>query len=78
MIIGPDTPYEGGFYFFDINFTPFNIQCNLLKLQFCTLNPYVRFNLNLYKCGKSLPILGTWSGLNVMNLKKFLLIYSLL
>ena len=23
MIIGPkDTPYEGGFYFFDINFTP--------------------------------------------------------
>ena len=77
MIIGPkDTPYEGGFYFFDINFTP---QYPMLppKVQFCTLNPHVRFNPNLYKCGKvCLSILGTWSGpswTTVMNLETILI-----
>ena len=72
MLIGPtDTPYEGGFYFFDINF---NNQYPMAppKVDFCTLNSNVRFNPNLYKCGKvCLSILGTWSGpgwTSVMNL----------
>ena len=72
MIIGPeDTPYEGGFYFFDINFSN---QYPMVppKVDFCTLNQNVRFNPNLYKCGKvCLSILGTWSGpgwTTVMNL----------
>ena len=62
MIIGPhETPYEGGFYFFDINFS--NQYHVPPKVDFCTLNPNVRFNPNLYKCGKvCLSILGTWSG----------------
>ena len=77
MIIGPkDTPYEGGFYFFDINFTP-QYPMQPPKVQFCTLNPYVRFNPNLYKCGKvCLSILGTWSGpswTTVMNLETILI-----
>ena len=63
MVIGPEeTPYEGGFYFFDINFSN---QYPLVppKVNFCTLNSNVRFNPNLYKCGKvCLSILGTWSG----------------
>ena len=77
MIIGPkDTPYEGGFYFFDINFTP-QYPMQPPKVQFCTLSPYVRFNPNLYKCGKvCLSILGTWSGpswTTVMNLATILI-----
>jgi len=63
MIIGPEeTPYEGGFYFFDINF---NNQYPLVppRVDFCSLNSNVRFNPNLYKGGKvCLSILGTWSG----------------
>ena len=77
MIIGPkDTPYEGGFYFFDINFTS-QYPMQPPKVLFCTLNPYVRFNPNLYKCGKvCLSILGTWSGpswTTVMNLETILI-----
>ncbi len=43
-----------------------------IRVDFCTLNHNVRFNPNLYKCGKvCLSILGTWSGpgwTTVMNL----------
>ena len=63
LIIGPDdTPYEGGFYFFDINFTEKYPHCPpVVKLQ--TLNSTARFNPNLYTNGKvCLSILGTWSG----------------
>ena len=63
LIIGPDdTPYEGGFYFFDINFTEkYPHSPPSVKLQ--TLNKYARFNPNLYTNGKvCLSILGTWSG----------------
>jgi len=63
MIVGPkDTPYENGFYFFDINFEndyPFTPP----KVKFLTYESGVRFNPNLYTNGKvCLSILGTWSG----------------
>ena len=45
LIIGPkDTPYENGFYFFDINF-PSDYPMNPPKVKFCTLDGRVRFNL---------------------------------
>ena len=63
MILGPaDTPYEKGFYFFDINF-PSDYPMNPPKVKFCTLDGHIRFNPNLYACGKvCLSIIGTWSG----------------
>ena len=63
MILGPsDTPYEKGFYFVDINY-PSDYPMNPPKVKFCTLNGHVRFNPNLYACGKvCLSIIGTWSG----------------
>lgn len=63
LILGPaDTPYEKGFYFFDINF-PSDYPMNPPKVKFCTLDGHVRFNPNLYACGKvCLSIIGTWSG----------------
>ena len=63
MIIGPEgTPYQDGFYFFDIKF-PTNYPMKNPDVKFCTLNPYVRFNPNLYTEGKvCLSLLGTWAG----------------
>ena len=63
MIIGPkDTPYEGGFYFFDVSLTdryPFKPP----KVTFLTTDGKSRMNPNLYTNGKvCLSILGTWSG----------------
>lgn len=63
LIIGPDdTPYQGGFYLFDIhlhNNHPFEAP----SVKFCTSGKKVRFNPNLYVNGKvCLSILGTWSG----------------
>lgn len=63
LMIGPsDTPYEFGFYFFDIiiekdyPFTP-------PKIKYCTQNNKTRFNPNLYTSGKvCLSIINTWSG----------------
>jgi len=83
LIIGPsDSPYEKGFYFFDITF-PNNYPIEPPKVKFMTLDNLVRFNPNLYKCGKvCLSILGTWSGpgwTSCMNLNQVLLsIQSLL
>ena len=65
LVIGPyikDSPYQGGFYFFDINF-PNNYPLNPPTVKFMTLNNFVRFNPNLYKCGKV-----CLSILNKMNL----------
>mmetsp|Transcript_17627 Transcript_17627/g.50173 ORF Transcript_17627/g.50173 Transcript_17627/m.50173 type:complete len:313 (-) Transcript_17627:159-1097(-) len=63
MIIGPEgTPYEHGFYFFDIQF-PDNYPVQPPHVDFKTGDGRVRFNPNLYVEGKvCLSILGTWSG----------------
>ena len=63
LIIGPkETPYQNGFYLFDINYTE-NYPQTPPKVVLCTLNKHTRFNPNLYTNGKvCLSILGTWSG----------------
>ena len=63
MIIGPsDTPYENGFYFFDLRF-PDNYPWSPPRVKFITQDSNIRFNPNLYVDGKvCLSILGTWSG----------------
>jgi ubiquitin-conjugating enzyme E2 Z len=63
LIIGPkDTPYEGGFFFFNFNF-PENYPLEPPKAEYHTLYGNVRFNPNLYTnkyvC---LSILNTWHG----------------
>ena len=62
-IVGPDgTPYEGGFFFFDITI-PLDYPNKPPHVKFGTLNPRVRFNPNLYTDGKvCLSLLGTWHG----------------
>ena len=63
LIIGPkDTPYFGGFFFFEIIY-PENYPTNSPQVTLLTIEKNVRFNPNLYECGKvCLSILGTWSG----------------
>mgnify|MGYP005645605121 CR=1 FL=1 len=63
LILGPsDTPYEKGFYLFDINF-PSDYPMEPPKVKFCTLDSNIRFNPNLYTCGKvCLSIINTWNG----------------
>uniref|UniRef100_T1IP19 UBC core domain-containing protein n=1 Tax=Strigamia maritima TaxID=126957 RepID=T1IP19_STRMM len=64
MIIGPeDTPYAGGCYLFDI-FFPDRYPTVAPMVQFKTTGKgTVRFNPNLYSCGKvCLSLLGTWVG----------------
>lgn len=62
-IIGQiDTPYQNGFYFFDIQFTnEYPFKPPIVKYQ--TRYGIIRFNPNLYTCGKvCISILNTWSG----------------
>ena len=63
LIVGPkDTPYEGGYYFFDLKY-PEDYPINPPKVLFRTSGNYIRFNPNLYVDGKvCLSILGTWEG----------------
>ena len=63
MIIGPkNTPYFGGFYIFKIMF-PKNYPKKPPHVVMLTTNKKVRFNPNLYECGKvCLSIIGTWTG----------------
>ena len=73
LIIGPkDTPYFGGFFFFEIIY-PENYPTNSPKVTLLTIEKNVRFNPNLYECGKvCLSILGTWTGpswSSVMNIR---------
>ena len=73
LIIGPEgTPYFGGFFFFEINY-PNDYPKVSPSITFLTINNNVRFNPNLYKCGKvCLSILGTWQGPSwtpVMNIR---------
>lgn len=63
LIIGPvDTPYEGGFYFFNFHI-PDNYPLDPPKVEYCTQYNKIRFNPNLYTNGKvCLSILNTWEG----------------
>ena len=63
LIIGPEnTPYYGGFYFFDFEF-PHTYPLDPPKVRYCTLDDKIRFNPNLYTNGKvCLSILNTWNG----------------
>lgn len=63
LIIGPkDTPYEGGYYFFEITY-PYNYPHEPPVYKFLSNDGNTRFNPNLYKNGKvCLSILNTWHG----------------
>ena len=63
MIIGPsETPYFGGFYFFEITY-PYDYPHSPPKVNYCTNNNGIRFNPNLYTCGKvCVSLLNTWRG----------------
>jgi len=63
MIVGPyDTPYFGGFYFFEFTY-PADYPHTPPKVIYCTNFNGIRFNPNLYTCGKvCISLLNTWSG----------------
>lgn len=65
MLIGPpDTPYQGGFYFFSFTFPP-NYPNRPLQFKFHSFDEsrQVRFHPNLYPDGPvCLSIINTWSG----------------
>jgi ubiquitin-conjugating enzyme E2 Z len=63
LIIGPEsTPYFGGNYFFEFHF-PNDYPHSPPKVFYCTNGENIRFNPNLYKCGKvCLSLLNTWRG----------------
>ena len=63
LIVGPsDTPYFGGYYFFEIVY-PYDYPHSPPKIKYCTNGNDIRFNPNLYKCGKvCISLLNTWRG----------------
>jgi len=63
LIIGPeDTPYFSGNYFFELNY-PLDYPHSPPKVSYCTNGNRVRFNPNLYTCGKvCISLLNTWRG----------------
>jgi ubiquitin-conjugating enzyme E2 Z len=63
MIVGPsDTPYFGGFYFFEFLY-PNDYPHSPPKVKYCTNGNNIRFNPNLYTCGKvCVSLLNTWRG----------------
>lgn len=63
LIIGPkDTPYYGGFYFFDF-FFPNDYPHSPPHVEYKTTYDNIRFNPNLYNNGKvCLSLLNTWNG----------------
>jgi ubiquitin-conjugating enzyme E2 Z len=63
LIIGPsDTPYFGGNYFFEFVY-PSDYPHSPPKVKYWTNGNSVRFNPNLYVCGKvCVSLLNTWRG----------------
>ena len=63
MIVGPkDTPYFGGYYLFSLNY-PTDYPHSPPKVTYHTNGDNIRFNPNLYKCGKvCISLLNTWRG----------------
>lgn len=63
LIIGPsDTPYFGGNYFFEFNY-PSDYPSSPPNVKYWTNGNNIRFNPNLYKCGKvCVSMLNTWRG----------------
>ena len=63
LMIGPEkTPYEYGFYLFDVKI-PEDYPFKPPIVKYCTQNHKTRFNPNLYINGKvCLSILNTWAG----------------
>jgi ubiquitin-protein ligase len=63
LIIGPsETPYFGGNYFFELMY-PTDYPHSPPKVKYCTNGNNVRFNPNLYICGKvCVSLLNTWHG----------------
>jgi ubiquitin-protein ligase len=63
LIIGPsDTPYFSGNYFFEFTY-PYDYPHSPPKVKYCTNGNEIRFNPNLYKCGKvCISLLNTWRG----------------
>ena len=63
LIVGPsDTPYFGGYYFFEIVY-PYDYPHSPPKIKYCKNGNDIRFNPNLYKCGKvCISLLNTWRG----------------
>jgi ubiquitin-protein ligase len=63
LIIGqPDTPYFGGNYFFELDY-PVDYPHSPPKVTYWTNGDGIRFNPNLYKCGKvCISLLNTWRG----------------
>ena len=63
MIIGPsETPYFGGFYFFEFTY-PNNYPHSPPKVKYCVNSNNIRFNPNLYTSGKvCVSLLNTWKG----------------
>ena len=63
LIIGPsETPYFGGFYFFELHF-PVDYPHSPPLVLYCTNGDNIRFNPNLYVNGKvCISLLNTWRG----------------
>ena len=63
LIIGPsETPYFGGNYLFELTY-PADYPHSPPAVKYCTNGDNVRFNPNLYKCGKvCVSLLNTWRG----------------
>lgn len=63
LIIGPeDTPYFGGNYYFSFQY-PTDYPHSPPAVKYWTNGDDIRFNPNLYKCGKvCISVLNTWRG----------------
>ena len=63
LIIGPsDTPYFGGNFFFEFTY-PLDYPHTPPKVKYFTNGNNIRFNPNLYTCGKvCISLLNTWRG----------------